>query len=88
MTRIIRLDYAVMCNLKSTHTHAHTILPWEDQCKGNIMTMVTGPDCALMNNLVDTHTYTCTRHSEVFGVGVHGLETEIQHVSTGKYWQL
>ena len=46
-----------MCNLMNTHTHAHTIPPW-DQCEGQIMTRVTGLDCAVVNNLVDTQTHT------------------------------
>ena len=29
--------------------------PWEDQCEWHIMTRMTGPDCAVMFNLINTH---------------------------------
>ena len=41
-------------NGMSTHTH---IPPWEDQCEWNIMTRMIGPDCAVMCNLINTHTH-------------------------------
>ena len=66
---------------KYTHTHAHTIPPWVDQCEWHRMTRVTGPDCTVMYNLIDTHTHTHT-HSEVFEVYLQRLETEIHRVST------
>ena len=51
----------------NTHTHTHTqvslIPPWEDQCEWHRMTRMTGPDCAVMCNLINTHTHT---HTEVF----------------------
>ena len=40
---------------KHTHTHTHT--HWEDQCEGHRMTRMTGPDCAVMCNLINTHTH-------------------------------
>ena len=47
-----------------THTHTHTqvplIPPWEDQCEWHRMTRMTGPDCAVMCNLINTHTHTHT----------------------------
>ena len=36
-----------------THTH-----PWEDQCEWHKITRMTGPDCAVMCNLINTHTHT------------------------------
>ena len=33
------------------------ILPWEDQCEWHRMTRMTGPDCAVMCNLINTHTH-------------------------------
>ena len=44
------------------HTHTHTqvslISLWEDQCEWHRMTRMTGPDCAVMCNLINTHTHT------------------------------
>ena len=31
--------------------------PWEDQCEWHRMTRMTGPDCAVMCNLTNTHTH-------------------------------
>ena len=46
------------------HTHTHTrvslIPPWEDQCEWHRMTRMTGPDCAVMCNLINTYTHTHT----------------------------
>ena len=56
-----------MYNLINTyiHTHTHTqvslIPPWEDQCEWHRMTRMTGPDCAVMCNLINTHTHTHTQ---------------------------
>ena len=55
-----------------THTHTHSVAPdqrfsyqvslippcWEDQCEWHRMTRMTGPDCAVMCNLINTHTHT------------------------------
>ena len=43
---------------KYTHTHTHTILPWEDQCEWHRMTRMTGPECAVMFNLINAQTHT------------------------------
>ena len=44
-----------MCNIIiNTHAHTHT---WEDQCEWHRMTRMTGPDCAVMCNLINTHTH-------------------------------
>ena len=55
------------------HTHTHfpfvafdqrfsyqetLIPPWEDQCEWHRMTRMTGPDCAVMCNFINTHTHT------------------------------
>ena len=49
----------------SAHTHTHThIPPWEDQCEWHRTTRMTGPDCAVMCNLMNTHTHTHT-HTHV-----------------------
>ena len=53
-----------MCINKYTHTHTHTSIidpPWEDQCEWHRMTRMTGPDCAVMCNLINTHTHAHTR---------------------------
>ena len=61
---------SVTINMKNTHTHTqvslkehthtHTqvslIPPWEDQCEWHRMTRMTRPDCAVMCNLINTHT--------------------------------
>ena len=39
---------------ENTHTHTHT----EDQCEWHRMTRMTGPDCVVMCNLINTHTHT------------------------------
>ena len=36
------------------------IPPWEDQCEWHRMTRMTGPDCAVMCNLINTYTHTHT----------------------------
>ena len=36
------------------------IPPWEDQCEWHRMTRMTGPDCVVMCNLINTHTHTHT----------------------------
>ena len=52
-----------------THTHIHTSLipPWKDQCEWHRMTTkMTGPDCAVMCNVINTHT--CTHiYNVLFG---------------------
>ena len=48
-----------MCNLINIHTYIHTYIhtpPWEDQCEWQIMTRITGPDCADMYNLININT--------------------------------
>ena len=44
---------------KSTNAHAHTHTR-EDQCEWHRMTRMTGPDCVVMCNLINTHTHTYT----------------------------
>ena len=40
------------------NTHTRIIdPPWEDQCEGHTMTRMTRPDCAVMCNLINTHTH-------------------------------
>ena len=41
-----------------THTQVALIPPWEDQCEWHRMTRMTRPDCAVMCNLINTHTDT------------------------------
>ena len=38
-------------------TSISLIPPWEDQCEWHRMTKMTGPDCAVMCNLINIHTY-------------------------------
>ena len=50
---------------KYTHTHTHSP-PWEDQCEWHRMTGMTGPDRAVMCNLINTHTHTHTLTGQRF----------------------
>ena len=43
---------------KHTHTQVSLIPPWEDQREWHRMTRMTRPDCAVMCNLINTHTHT------------------------------
>ena len=38
------------------HIYIHTCI-WEDQCEWHRRTRMTGPDCAVMCNLINIHTY-------------------------------
>ena len=63
-----------MCNLINTYI--------EDQCEWHRMTRMTGPDCVVMRNLINTyihtyiHTYTHTYiHTYPFGrINASGIE--------------
>ena len=46
-----------------THTHTSLIPPWEDQCEWHRMTRMTRPDCAVICNLINTHTHTLTHNT-------------------------
>ena len=52
-------------NGKKTHTHTQVSLipPWEDQREWHRMTRMTRPDCAVMCNLINTHTHTHTQRA-------------------------
>ena len=51
-----------------THTHTHTLIPpWEDQREWHRMTRMTRPDCAVMCNLINTHTHTHTQRGRERG---------------------
>ena len=46
---------------KYTHIHRVSLIPpREDQCEWHRMTRMTGPDCVVMCNLINTHTHTHT----------------------------
>ena len=52
-----------MCNLINIHTYIHTYIvslipPREDQCEWHRMTRMTGPDCVVMCNLINTYIHT------------------------------
>ena len=38
------------------HTYISLIPPWEYQCEWHRITRMTGPDCAVMCNLINIHT--------------------------------
>ena len=40
-----------------TYIQVSLIPPWEDQCEWHRMTRMTGPDCAVMCNSINVHTY-------------------------------
>ena len=48
-------SYVQLNKYKYTHTHK------QDQCEWHRMTRMTGPDCAVMCNLKNTHTHTHTQ---------------------------
>ena len=54
------------------HTYIHTVSlipPWEDQREWHRMTRMTRPDCAVMCNLINIHTYIHTYiHTQVSGL--------------------
>ena len=52
-------DAIISCVQFINYTHTHTS-PWEDQCEWHRMTTMTGPDRAVMCNLINTHTHTST----------------------------
>ena len=39
------------------HTYIHTYIHTHNQCEWHRMTRMTGPDCAVMCNLINIHTY-------------------------------
>ena len=43
--------YSALCDDHNTSL----IPPWEDQCEWHRMTRMTGPDCAVMCNLINIH---------------------------------
>ena len=49
--------YSAICD---DHTYIHIVSlipPWEDQREWHRMTRMTRPDCAVMCNLINIHTY-------------------------------
>ena len=70
--------------MKSTHT----IPPWEDQCEWHIMTRMTGPNCAVMCNLINTHT--CVVRCNLINTHTHNTRMHIINSisSTGKHYIL
>ena len=61
-TRLMSVLLKVMTYDKHTNTHTHIHTPWEDQCEWHRMTRMTGPDCAVMCNLINTHKQTPKYH--------------------------
>ena len=64
--RVAKNDYDDRAGLRgyvhfNKYTHTHT--PWEDQREWNRMTRMTRPDCAVMCNLINTHTHARTLRS-------------------------
>ena len=52
-----------MCKSINIYTYINTYISiidppfWEGQCEWHRMTRMTGPDCAVMCNLINIHTY-------------------------------
>ena len=44
--------------------------PSEDQCEWHRMTRMTGPDCVVMCNLINTYIHTYIHTSEVFVISI------------------
>ena len=55
------------------HKYVSLVLPWEDQCEWRRMTRMTGLDCAIRRNLINTHTHT---HAHKH---IHAHQTHTQH---------
>ena len=51
----------VRAQIHTQQPHAHTHTQDHHQCKWHIMTRMTGPDCAVMGNLINTHTHKRTQ---------------------------
>ena len=59
---------------ENTHTHTHPshsmplalIPPWEDQREWHRMTRMARLDCAVMCNLINTHTHTHTLGGDMY----------------------
>ena len=47
--------YSAICD-GDTYIHTYMHAPWEDQCEWHRMTRMTGPDGAVMCNLINIHT--------------------------------
>ena len=57
-------------NARNTHTYTHP--PWEDQNEWHRTIRMTGPDCAVMCNLIHTHTHI---HTQPLGrINASGIE--------------
>ena len=61
---------------KYTYIHTHTVSlipPREDQCEWHRMTRMTGPDCVVMCNLINTYIHTNIHiHHVAFGGSTFG----------------
>ena len=60
---LTRLIHTLLCVI-TIHTSVSLIPPWEDQCEWHRMTRMTGPDCAVMCNLINIHIYIHTQTSQ------------------------
>ena len=49
---------------KYIHTYIHTYPPREDQCEWHRMTRMTGPDCVVRCNLINTYIHTSPREDQ------------------------
>ena len=56
----------VRVRFERTHTKVPLIPPWEDQCEWHRRARMTGPDCAVVCNLINIHTHTLTHKSRCF----------------------
>ena len=65
----------------STHLHVIRIIdppPGEDQCEWHRMTRMTGPECAVMCNLINTHTHTHTHtHIHASSIELNGFKSPV-----------
>ena len=60
--------YSAICD-DHTYIQVSLIPPWEDQREWHRMTRMTRPDCAVMCNLINIHTY-CKRSGLTFSFTV------------------
>ena len=78
-----RLGKPDFVHCPSMYTHTHT--PWEDQCEWHRMTRMTGPDCAVMCHLINTHTHTHTHKGKNVRFVMIGVLWEVGGRREGKF---
>ena len=67
--------------MKKTHKISISLItPWEDQCEWHKRTRMTGPDCAVICNLINIYRHTNTHTSHL----IRGFRDNYQPYSLEK----